>query len=882
MTSDKRHPSIEKLIRLLFPDTGETKLGDFIEVYYQILTEYGRIRAFLWFLRFVIISAPSLLYSKIYRSAVMFKNYFKIALRNISNHKVYSFINITGLSIGIACCILILLYVQYELSYDKYHENADNIYRVSREWWNSDGSTSLHLGQVAPSGGYHLKQDFPEILEMVRFVNIGGMKVTYKDKTFVENDIYGADEGTFRMFSWKLLKGDPKTALSQPNSGVITESIAEKYFGDEDPMNKVLKCSVRGFNLDFIITGVMEDTPHNSHAHFELFYSMETVGNAFAAMYGQENFMTRNWSSNNWATYVLLPDGYNVNNLEDQMHEFMQEKMNSPGIRTTLHFWKLTDIHLHSNLDSEIEANSDIKYIYIFSAVAFFILLIACFNFMNLSTARSSLRAKEVGMRKVAGAFRKQLIVQFIGESLLMAFFSLILASILVIALLPAINGFVNLPLKFNVFQNFTIASGLMLIIVFIGIVSGSYPAFFLSSFKPVSVLKGERTAHSKSSFFRTILVVTQFAISIILIISMGIVMDQLDYIRNKRLGFDKEHLVTFGMPTFMSQRVETVKIQLLENSNILSVTASTRIPTGRLLDSAGGRIASGDSLAPIQFRLADIPCDHDYFKTFGVEIATGRDFSEEFTTDKQEAFIINETAASRFGWEDPSEALDKSIQYSFIDRNTPRRGKIIGVVKDFHFESLHQPIVPIIFYYNESRFRAMTVKIRSTDISSSIDHMEGIWNNYNPDIPFNYSFVDERFDRLYQYEEKLSRVFGSFAALAVIIACLGLFGLASFTAERRTKEIGIRKALGASVPGMVSLLSKEFTRLVILSNIIAWPVAYYMMDRWLQSFAYRADMSIITYFISAFLALLIALLTIGFQATRSAVTNPVNSLRYE
>jgi len=331
-----------------------------------------------------------------------------------------------------------------------------------------------------------------------------------------------------------------------------------------------------------------------------------------------------------------------------------------------------------------------------------------------------------------------------------------------------------------------------------------------------------------------------------------------------------------------MSQRFESIKNQLVENPNIISVTASTRIPSGRLLDSQGGRIASGDTLAPIQFRIADIPCDHDYFKTLSVEIAAGRDFSEDYTTDKQEAFIINETAASGFGWQDPADAVDKSMQYGFLDRNTPRRGKIIGVVKDFHFESLHQPIVPVIFYYNAGRFRILTVKIRSTDISSSIDHMEKIWNNYNPDIPFDYSFVDERFDRLYQYEQKLSQIFGSFAALAVIIACLGLFGLASFTAERRTKEIGIRKALGATVPGMVTLLSKDFTRLVIVSNIIAWPVAYYMMNRWLQSFAYKADMSISTFIISGLLALLIALLTIGFQATRSAVSNPVNSLRYE
>jgi len=801
----------------------------------------------------------------------MLKNYLKIALRNIKNHKVYSFINIFGLSVGIACCILILLYVQYELSYDDYHDNADNIYRVSREWFNSDGKTSLHLGHVAPPGGPSLKEKYPEITEMVRFTNLGPL-VKYKEKSFSESRFFGVDKDVFKMFSWKVLRGNPDTALERPFTMLLSESTAKKYFENEDPMGKTLTLVVQGRNFDVEVTGVFEDTPGNTHVHFDAMLSMASINQAFG-----ERFMRTNWGSNNWSTYVTLPNNYDIANLESQMLQFMRDVMNNPMVNTRLHFWKLTDIHLHSNLDSEIEQNSDINNIYIFSAVAFFILLIACFNFMNLSTAKSANRAKEVGLRKVVGAYKNQLIAQFLSESILMAVVSLVFALIIVFLSLNQFNAFVNLPLTLDITGNIVLINSLIGIILFVGIISGSYPAFFLSAFKPVKVLKGERSVNSKSSIFRTVLVVAQFGISIMLIVSMGVVSDQLDFVRNKNLGFDKEQLITFGMTSNMRGKIESIKNQLKDHNNISEVTVSSRIPTGRLLDSKGGSIgSSSDSLSRITFRLADIKVDLDYFKTFKMEFAAGRDFSEEFATDKQNAFIINENAAKNLGFTTPVEAIGVPMRYG---RKT---GHIIGVVKDFHFESLRQPIVPIIFYYGALNFRRMTLKVSPRDMNSTIAYIENIWNNFNPGITFSFNFVDDNFERLYRSDEKLGQIFRVFSILAVVIACLGLFGLASFTAEKRTKEIGIRKVLGGSVSGIVKLLTMDFAYLIIIANIFAWPIAYYFMNMWLEGFAYRTSISIYTFLISGLAAMVIALLTVSYQSIKASIANPVKSLRYE
>lgn len=819
----------------------------------------------------------------------MFKNYIKIALRNLLKYKAYSLINISGLAIGMACCILILLFVQDELSYDKYHENADRIYRVTREWFNSDGSSSLHLGHVAPPIAPLLKNDFPDIIHAVRILKGGTPLISYEDKYFQENRFFFSDPELFDVFTLPFIKGDPKTALVNPNNVVLTEAMAQKYFGKEDPLGKVINFEIQGMvKTDFKVTGVMKEIPQNSHFHFDFLGSMKALEHAF----GDAEF--KNWGSNNYATYLLLSDGYPYKQLEAQFPAFIdkhyggvirqrtgQPLVQAPSIRNKLHLWKLTDIHLYSHLDSEIEPNGNITYVYIFSSVALFILLIACANFMNLATARSANRAKEVGMRKVVGADRMKLIMQFLSESVFLAIISLALAVILVELLLTWFSNFVGkeLYLDFNV--NISLLLGLLGIALFVGVVAGSYPAFFLSRFQPAMVLKGTQKSNSYKSNIRTALVVFQFAISIILIISMGVVYNQLEYFRNKNLGLNKEHVVVLPASSQMIQRYPGFKNRLLQHPNIVAVAGSKRVPSGRLLDSSGARIIDGEKSEPINFRIANVRVDHDFIETYGIKLAAGRNFSVEFPTDSTEAFILNETAVKKIGWKSPEEAIGKPFGYG------GRQGKIIGVVKDFHYESLHEPITPIVLLIYPSSFNQISVRIRPDrpeDMAATLEFLNTLWQEYRPNFPFTYSFLDQRYAQLYQAEHKLGQIFVTFSLLAVFIGCLGLFGLASFTAEQRTKEIGIRKVLGASVSNVVILLTKEFTKLVLFATLVAWPISYYAMNRWLQDFAYRININgqLDTFILSAMLAFFIALVTVSFQAIKAALTNPVNALRYE
>ncbi|MFQ5771096.1 MAG: ABC transporter permease, partial [bacterium] len=779
----------------------------------------------------------------------MFRNYLKIACRNLLKYKAYSFINILGLAIGMACGILILFFVQDELSYDRYHEKADRIFRVSREWFNSDGSSSLHLGHVAPPIAPLLKTDFSEIIQAVRITSGGNPLLNYQDKFFQESQFYFADPEIFEVFTLPFSKGDPKTALTSPNNVVLTESMAQKYFGSEDPLGKVINFEIQGeVKVDLKVTGVMKDVPRNSHFHFDFLGSMIALEQAF----GDAEF--QNWGSNNYSTYLLLPEGYDYRHLEAQLPAFIDKHYGAyiqrnrgepppqaPSLRNKLHLWKLTDIHLHSHLDSEIEANGNIVYVYIFSSVAFFILLIACINFMNLATARSANRAKEVGLRKVVGADRKRLILQFLGESLFLSFVALSLAILLVEFTLPEFSDFVGRELTLDIAGNLWIFFGLISIAIMVGLISGSYPAFVLSGLQPVKVLKALQITSSTRSKFRTVLVVFQFAISIILIISMGVVYNQLDYCRNKNLGLDKEHVVVLPASSQMIQKYALFKGQLLQHPNIVSVAGSKRVPSGRLLDSSGARILDDEKSEPINFRIANVRVDHDFIETYGIQLAAGRNFSVAFPTDSMEAFILNETAVKKIGWASAADALDRPFQY---DR---RKGKIIGVVKDFHYESLHQPITPIVMIISPRSFNQIAVEIRSErsdDIAATLDFLKQKWQEYRPNFPFTYSFLEDRYAQLYQSEHKLGQIFGAFSGLAVFIACLGLFGLAAFTAEQRTKEIGIRKVLGASVANVVFLLSKEFTILVLFAALVSWPIAYFAMNRWLQDFAYRININ--------------------------------------
>lgn len=804
----------------------------------------------------------------------MLKNYLKIALRNLLRHKGYSLINILGLAVGMASCILILLYVHDELSYDKYHKNADQIYRVTREWFNSDGASSLHLGHVAPPIGPLLKIDFPEIQQMVRITDGNNPLIRHQDKVFQEERFYFADPNIFEIFTLPLLEGDPQKALADPNSVVLTPTMARKYFGGEEPLGQVLNIDGRA---DLKITGVMQEVPVNSHFHFDFLGSMKLL----ELVYGDDEF--KNWGSNNYATYLLFPQNYSIENFKKAVPDFIGRhhpdgKEAIP--KTTLHLQRLTDIHLHSHLDSEIEANGNIVYVYIFSAIAFFLLLIACINFMNLATARSANRAKEVGLRKVVGADRRQLIRQFLGETVVMALIALLLAVVLVEAALPQFNAFAGKELALRSQGMLFILASLLGVTLFVGIVAGSYPAFFLSHFQPVAVLKGQKIGSTRSRF-RSVLVIFQFAISIILIVGMGVVYNQLEYCRTKNLGLNKEHIVVLPADQNIVQRYPDIRNQLLQHPQIAGVAASKRVPSGRLLDSSGGSVIDGEKSEPLNFRIANVRVDHSFIDTYGIQMAAGRNFSTEFPTDSTEAFILNETAVAKIGWPSPDAAVGKPFQYG------NRKGRIIGVVKDFNYESLHQPITPIILLIAPQSFNSISVKMRAAqpaDIATGLEFLKQKWQEYRPNFPFQYSFIDERYEQLYQSEHRLGQIFGAFSLLAVFIACLGLFGLASYTAEQRTKEIGVRKVLGASLGNIVLLLSKEFVRLVGVATLFSWPIAYYAMDRWLQEFAYRININhqLLTFLLAALLAFAIALLTVSFQALKAAMTNPVEALRYE
>ncbi|HDT14559.1 MAG TPA: FtsX-like permease family protein [Candidatus Aminicenantes bacterium] len=801
----------------------------------------------------------------------MLKNYLKTALRNLKKHAGTSLINVAGLAVGMACCILIMLFVFDELGFDRFNENYDHIWRVTRKWYNADGEVNLHLGHVAPPVGPLLKNDFPEILQAVRLIDVDGLLVNSGPLSYEENRFYFAEESLFDVFTFKMVAGDPATALAEPFAVVVTTDMARKYFGPDDPLGRSLTIQASGRGGDLKVTGVVEPLPAGSHFHPDFLGSFKT----FEAIVGPDEMQS--WSSNNYATYLLLPDGYDVGRLAGRLDDFIDRRM-APGMsaQTKLELQPLRDIHLRSHLDSEIEANGDIKYVRIFSIIAFFVLLVACANFMNLATARSAGRAREVGLRKVVGARKAQLVLQFLGESVLTAVISLGVALGLVLLALPAFNRFLGRGLALKLGGNGSLILFLAAIAVFVGIVSGLYPALFLSGFRPARVLKGAAAKGGTGLFFRKALVVFQFTISIVLIICVGVVSEQLAFMRAKDLGFDKERVVILPSSPEMIRDLESFKARLLRDPGVLSVSAAKRVPSGRLLDSAQARLLTGEERRSIDFRIANLLVDHDYIPTFGITVVAGRNFSKERGTDATQAFVINEAAARRIGWSRPEEAIGQGFEYG------RRRGQIIGVVKDFHFESLHQEISPIVMYVSASDLGRISIRLAPGDIPRTMEFLRATWAEMRPNRPFSYSFIDENFDRLYRSEEDLGRIFRTFAWLSVGIGCLGLFGLASFSAERRTKEIGIRKVLGASTGGLAVLLSKEFTRWALVANLVAWPVAYFAMSRWLRNFAYRMDIGPGVFLMAGALALAVAILTVSSQAVKAALSDPVRSLRYE
>ncbi|MCK5148026.1 ABC transporter permease, partial [bacterium] len=736
--------------------------------YQQDVSKKGRIYArFQQYCNFLPIILP--LISDLCKGAVMMLgNYSKIAMRNLRKHKAYTAINIMGLAIGMLCTMLILLWVQDELSYDKYNEKADRIIRVTRRWLNSDGAVSLHLGHVAPPIAPLLKTDFPEIEHIVRLTNISGVLVGNPGEQYIEDRLFCAEEDLFKIFTFDLQKGNVSTCLQAPGTIVLTESMAEKYFSDQDPMGQMLHMDFGEGVLDLKITGIMADMPEQSHIHSDFFISFKT----YEMFVGDDEL--QNWGSNNYGTYLLLEKGRTREQLQAQMDAFIERHYGEGQSESTqLILQQLTDIHLYSNLDSEYEANGDIANVWIFSAIAVFILLIACINFMNLATARSAGRAREVGLRKVVGARRIQIVRQFLNEAVLMAALSGVIAIASTWLLLPKFNEFLGKQIHFNLIENPLLGFGMIGIVVFVGIVSGSYPAFFLSSFKPIKVLRGTSRKRSSGFSFRTVLVVLQFSISIILIISVTAVSKQLSFMQNIKLGIDKENVVLLASSPYINEHLADIKQQLLAHQNVISVSAAKRIPSGRLLDSSGAKVIRDGEETYMNFRIANLRVDHDYISTFRMNMAAGRDFMHDMPTDSDEAFILNEAAVLRIGWDSSEEAIGQAFIYG------GRRGRIIGVVEDVNFESLHKSITPIVMYISSGSLNRISIRITPDDISETLEFLKNQWARYNPGRSFEYQFLDQRFDQLYRSERKLHELFNIFALLSILISCLGLFGLA-------------------------------------------------------------------------------------------------------
>lgn len=800
----------------------------------------------------------------------MIKNYLKIALRNLLKYRSFSIINIAGVAIGLACFLLLALYVRDELSYDRHHVNADRIYRLSRTFLSKDGTASLRLGHAAPPFGALIRQDFPEVEEVVRLLETGAL-VRYGEHLFNEENLFAAEQNIFKVFSFNVVNGNPDKALENPFSIMFSRPMAEKYFGKENPLGKIVRLDNQ---LDYTVTGVFEPMPAQSHFHPNFLVSFSTLNDP--RVYGAEGLRS-NWGNNSFSTFLLLPQNYDPQKLIKAFPAF-QNRHIDPKASTwsILDLTKLTDIHLHSHLDSEIEANGDIQYVYLFSAIAIFILIIACINYMNLATAKSATRAKEVGMRKVIGALRSQLVGQFLSESILLVVVSVVIAVMIVAFSLPALNNFTQKQLTFHSLLDPVFVSILLSITLFTGVIAGSYPAFFMTSFQPMGVLKGKIASALKNGTLRQTLVVAQFAIAVVLIISTAVVYSQMKYIKNHKLGYSKDQVVIFSMPDDSATNVESIKQQLKENSNIQEIGRSSRIPSGRLLDSWDAYVMKGDTMAPTEIVIKSLSVDEDFIPAYQIEMAAGRNFSRDFPTDRTNGFVLNETAVRLLGWKKPADAIGAAFGYGSI------KGQIIGVTRDYHFESLHQKVVPIAMFYQPGRLGRVSVSISGSNLPQAIAHIESVWKSRFPQVPFQYEFLDQRFGRLYATEQTQQVLFGIFAGIAIFISCLGLLGLSMFMAELRTKEIGVRKVLGASVGSIVTLLSRDFLKLVIIAIIIASPIAWYGMRHWLQDFAYHTEINGWVFVLAAIISIGIALFTVSFQSIKAALMNPVRSLRSE
>ena len=811
----------------------------------------------------------------------MWKKYFTLALRNLLRSKTFSAINILGLAIGIATCVVILLFVKSELGYDGFHEKADRIVRVV--FRGSVQGEEMNEAHVMPPVAEALLADYPEVEEATRIRLMGYPKITHGDKSFRNNSAAFVDASFFRVFTFPLIEGNAATALKEPNTVVLSASTAKKFFGEEDPIGRELL--MYDGNTALKVTGIMADMPANSHFHFDVLVSMSTFPES----------RNPSWMVSEFYTYLLLQPGSDYKSFQEklpiatekylgpQLQEAMGitfDQFRQAGNSIGLFLQPLKSIHLHSNMRGELGKGGDIRYVYIFGAVAVFMLLIACINFMNLSTASASKRAKEVGVRKVMGSARGQLVGQFVIESVLLSLMAMGIALGLVQLALPAFNAFSGKHIDLSYLSNLWTLPSLLMVGVVVGILAGIYPAFFLSSYKAISVLKGSPLTISgekgKSGIsLRSALVVFQFSVSVILIIGTMVVYQQLGYIQNKNLGYEKDQVLILPETWQLGDNAEVFKQQLLQDSRIKQVSTSGYLPSGPSYNN--NFFVFPDDDVSSQIKTLRYEVDDQYIPTLGLELVEGRNFSEEYGTD-DESIILNETAVKALGWE--NDILGKTLARA---NNEGERitYRVIGVVRDFHFRPLHEQISPLVMTKGNST-GAIIAKVQTEDISGLLDRIKSQWTVLAGDEPFEYSFLDDRFYQTYNTERKMGYIFSFFALLTIFVACMGLFGLATFTTKQRKKEIGIRKVLGAEVATIIGLLSKDFLKLVALSSAIAFPVAWWVMEQWLEGFAYRIDLSVGIYVSAGVIVAIVAFLTVGYEAAKAAWMNPIDSLRNE
>ena len=812
-----------------------------------------------------------------YAKKYMLSNYLKIAWRNLLKNKTFSLINIFGLAIGFSSFILIGLYVIDELSYDEFHEKADRIYRLDVDV--RFGGTDLKLATSADPVGEYMKKDYAEVAQYTRFYASDGPKFIRKGSEYIrESEVAYADSTVFDVFTLPVISGNPQTALDQPNAAVISETAARKYFGTTNAVGKTLEVGLEEKTL-YNITAVMKDMPENSHFHFDVLFSMDNL-----------NYQFGSFISNNFHTYVLLKEGTDYKAFEKkldgmivkyvmpQAKQFMNinsiEEFRKAGNKLEYHLMPLKDIHLRSDRAPELGVNGNIQYIYIFSAVALFVLLLACINFMNLSTARSANRAKEVGIRKVLGTPKGTLMGQFMAESTFMSYLAFAVALLITWLVMPYFNDIAAKTFTYHDLLSVKVIPILLVLPLIVGILAGYYPAFFLSSFRPIVVLKSKLNTGVQRSIFRNVLVTFQFFTSITLVIGTIVVYRQLNFIQTKNLGFSKDQVLVINGTGALRDNKQAFKNEITKLSGVQSGASSGFLPVSNSsrTDHSFSKEATISAKSGFQMQMWNV--DYEYVPTLGMEMVKGRNFSKKFGTDSS-GIIINETAAKVLGFDDPIGKLVYSIddERSFYH--------IVGVVKNFHFESMRQNVGPLCMRLGVSSW-AMAFKVNTTDMPGLVDKIKEKWKAIAPEMPFNYSFLDERFDEMYRAEQRVGKVAVTFAILTIVIACLGLFGLVTYMAEQRTKEVGIRKVLGASVFGIVTLLTKDFIRLIVLALLIASPIAYLLMSTWLQDFTYRINLEWWFFALAGLVTLAVALLTVSYQAIKAALMNPMKSLKSE